>query len=337
MLRIFTGDATGEAGSSSPVASRGRRSGFRNVPGAAGGVAAGLGHVDIGQPDRRSTQNVSGAWPTANANRTSVFERFVALGDYDDSMLGPEDLYPDGRGYRGLGRPSRSSGLPPKPRRRLREPGGPRLQGTARSVASSSSLRSRSEPDLASILGGINDVLRRRLDLDRVVGDLDAMAAALSAQGATVLTFTFPDPTAVITVAAARIRARVASSTPASGRCPLPAAPSSSTSSTTASPIPRSGARIASTPTASATHGWRPPRRPRSGSGSRDGGWALPLPPPPPRRALARYGSDAVWMGRHMAPWLLRRLRGVSSGDGRSAKRPELLPVAAAVPSDEPG
>jgi len=50
-----------------------------------------------------------------------------------------------------------------------------------------------------------------------------------------------------------------------------------------------------------------------------------------------RYGSDAVWMGRHMAPWLLRRLRGVSSGDGRSAKRPELLPVAAAVPSGEPG
>ncbi len=60
-----------------------------------------------------------------------------------------------------------------------------------------------------------------------------------------------------------------------------------------------------------------------------------PLPPPPARRALARYGSDAVWMGRHMAPWLLRRLRGVSSGDGRSAKRPELLPVAAAVPTEE--
>ena len=29
-------------------------------------------------------------------------------------------------------------------------------------------------------------------------------------------------------------------------------------------------------------------------------------------------------MGKHLAPWVVRRLRGVSSGDGRLAKRPQL-------------
>jgi hypothetical protein len=32
-------------------------------------------------------------------------------------------------------------------------------------------------------------------------------------------------------------------------------------------------------------------------------------------------------MGRHAAPWVIRRVRGRSSGDGRIAKRPELSPV----------
>jgi hypothetical protein len=36
--------------------------------------------------------------------------------------------------------------------------------------------------------------------------------------------------------------------------------------------------------------------------------------------------SHAVWAGRYLAPWVLRRLRGVSSGDGITAKRPTLQP-----------
>jgi phosphatidylinositol alpha 1,6-mannosyltransferase len=41
----------------------------------------------------------------------------------------------------------------------------------------------------------------------------------------------------------------------------------------------------------------------------------------------ARYASDALWAARHLTPWLVRRARGVSSGDGREPKRPEMLPV----------
>jgi hypothetical protein len=48
---------------------------------------------------------------------------------------------------------------------------------------------------------------------------------------------------------------------------------------------------------------------------------------------IARRGSasalagEAVWVGRHMVPWIGRRLRGRSSGDGARPKRPELAPV----------
>lgn len=42
---------------------------------------------------------------------------------------------------------------------------------------------------------------------------------------------------------------------------------------------------------------------------------------PPVHRRLA---ADLRWAIRYLAPWIGRRLRGVSSGDGVSAKRPEL-------------
>jgi hypothetical protein len=35
--------------------------------------------------------------------------------------------------------------------------------------------------------------------------------------------------------------------------------------------------------------------------------------------------DDARWVRHHLGPWIGRRLRGVSSGDGLTCKRPELL------------
>jgi hypothetical protein len=55
--------------------------------------------------------------------------------------------------------------------------------------------------------------------------------------------------------------------------------------------------------------------------------WAQPLPPAPPARRHRALAADLAWGRDHFAPWVLRRLRGRSSGDGRVAKRPELLPV----------
>ena len=57
--------------------------------------------------------------------------------------------------------------------------------------------------------------------------------------------------------------------------------------------------------------------------------WREALPPHPagaPRWLLAR-SRDLQWARTYAAPWLQRRLRGVSSGDGMTPKRPDLLPV----------
>lgn len=54
--------------------------------------------------------------------------------------------------------------------------------------------------------------------------------------------------------------------------------------------------------------------------------WATPLEPEPVPRAVALAGN-AAWARVHLAPWVGRRLRGRSTGDGRTAKRPVPTPV----------
>lgn len=55
--------------------------------------------------------------------------------------------------------------------------------------------------------------------------------------------------------------------------------------------------------------------------------WRAPLPPLPTPSLLRRRQDDLRWATRHLAPWVVRRLRGTSSGDGIVAKRPELVDV----------
>jgi lysophospholipase L1-like esterase len=53
--------------------------------------------------------------------------------------------------------------------------------------------------------------------------------------------------------------------------------------------------------------------------------WDTP-PYPPGGRWLAARSADLVWAGKHLAPWVRRRLTGRSSGDRITAKRPDLGP-----------
>jgi hypothetical protein len=60
-----------------------------------------------------------------------------------------------------------------------------------------------------------------------------------------------------------------------------------------------------------------------------DDSWAHPLPDPAP---LSGHRWHAVadelrWAVTFLGPWIARRLRGRSSGDSRTAKRPRLLAV----------
>jgi lysophospholipase L1-like esterase len=56
--------------------------------------------------------------------------------------------------------------------------------------------------------------------------------------------------------------------------------------------------------------------------------WREPLPSPASSPGwLAARRQDMVWAWEYAVPWVQRRLRGTSSGDGMSPKRPELLPI----------
>ncbi|MFD7921140.1 SGNH/GDSL hydrolase family protein [Streptomyces sp. NPDC059740] len=52
-----------------------------------------------------------------------------------------------------------------------------------------------------------------------------------------------------------------------------------------------------------------------------------PWPPEEQRSAAASRRETVMWAREHLVPWIGRRLRGESSGDGVEPKRPELLPL----------
>ncbi len=181
-------------------------------------------------------------------------------------------------------------------------------------------------PDLASIVGGINDILRPKVDLDAVAGDVEAIVAALRESGATVLMLTYPDPAQIMAFAR--------------GASPRVLAYNDALRS------------IASQHDAClmdlGRHGvvdprlWHPDRLHANSAGHErialaaadalglpdaTDAWRVPLPRPPRESRSARVRREAEWAGRYFAPWVIRRVRGRSSGDGILPKRPALAPV----------
>ncbi|MBD0740231.1 SGNH/GDSL hydrolase family protein [Streptomyces sp. CBMA29] len=63
--------------------------------------------------------------------------------------------------------------------------------------------------------------------------------------------------------------------------------------------------------------------------------WTLGLPPAVRPGWTARRTADVRFTRRHLVPWIGRRLTGRSSGDGRPAKRPDLLPYPAGPSYDD--
>jgi lysophospholipase L1-like esterase len=64
--------------------------------------------------------------------------------------------------------------------------------------------------------------------------------------------------------------------------------------------------------------------------------WTAPLPPAVRPGWAARRTADLRFTRRHLLPWIGRRLTGRSSGDGRPAKRPDLLPYGPVPPEAAP-
>jgi lysophospholipase L1-like esterase len=56
-----------------------------------------------------------------------------------------------------------------------------------------------------------------------------------------------------------------------------------------------------------------------------DPDYILPLPPAKPTPFIKAKALDAAWIATFVIPWIIRRLRGKSSGDNRVAKYPSLI------------
>lgn len=180
--------------------------------------------------------------------------------------------------------------------------------------------------DLVSLVGGGNDTLRPRADPDHLAARLERGVAALRAAGADVLLATGMDSRESPLVRTNRPRVAVLNSH-------------------IWSIARRHGAYVLDMWGMRSLRDWRmwsDDRIHLTTDGHRrvaqaalvalglppdDERWDDPLVPLPPPPLGARVRSDAAWVRRHAYPWAARHLRGRSSGDGRSPKRPELAPV----------
>lgn len=251
-----------------------------------------------------------------------AFTRFVALGDSQTEGIGDPD---DNGGHRGW-----ADRLAAK-----LTAANPDLLYANLAVRGSRSARIRAEqlepalalkPDLVALIAGMNDLIRPRFDQAATLADIEAMFAALTDSGATVLTFTFPDIGSVAPIVrplSGRVRTINAEMRLLAAKYGVTLVDFESVGTTT---DPRA---------------WAEDRLHLSPLGHEivaqavadtlalpgaDASWRDPLPPLH-RASTERIIGELRWVADHLVPWVGRRLQGRSSGDGVLPKRPELSAV----------
>jgi len=187
------------------------------------------------------------------------------------------------------------------------------------------------QPDLVSLVAGGNDLLRPGTDPDRLAADLEAAVVSFREAGADVLLATGVDPRQTPIIR--RTRGRVAVF-----------------NTHLWSIAARQGAVVLDQWGAAWLQDarlWDPGDRIHlTAEGHRrtalaaaaalgvpvagdDSDWRTPLEPAPPRPPREVLAQELAWVRGFVVPWVGRRLRGRSSGDGRAAKRPELQRLSA--------
>ncbi|GAB3077218.1 SGNH/GDSL hydrolase family protein [Intrasporangium mesophilum] len=182
------------------------------------------------------------------------------------------------------------------------------------------------EPDLVSIVGGGNDILRPKADLDGLAARLEDAVAKIRSTGADVLMATPVDPADAPLVKATRGRAAIHTSN-------------------IWSIARRHGAHVIDQWGLHALRDWRMWAEDRIhmtseghrrvalaalealGHPSEDHDWTRPLDPAPPISRREALQANAQWAREYVGPWVHRRLTGRSSGDNRLAKRPDVTPL----------
>jgi lysophospholipase L1-like esterase len=251
------------------------------------------------------------------------FERYVAIGD--STVEGLDD--PDGRGgYRGWAN-RLAERIASQQGRLLYANLGVRGRTTRQVREEQLAPALAMRPDLSTVVAGTNDVLSRRFNPRGFGEDLYAIQSALVDQGAAVVTFTLPDLTPVMPFARV-LGSRVLRMNEAIRDACL-----------------RSGAilcDLAAHPVASDPRVWSDDRLHANSAGhariadalayslglpNTSLAWAEPLPEQASPTIADRVRAELAWGRRYLLPWLWQHLHGRSSGDGRAAKRPDLLPV----------
>ncbi|WP_114905696.1 SGNH/GDSL hydrolase family protein [Ornithinimicrobium murale] len=185
------------------------------------------------------------------------------------------------------------------------------------------------QPDLVSIIGGGNDILRPGADPDALAAALEEAVARIRATGSDVLMATPSDPAGAPIVERTRGKAAVYV-----GHL--------------WSIAERQGAYLLNQWALTFLRDWRMWGRDRIhmspeghrrvalaayeslGHTAEEADWRIPLPPQPRPGRLEAFRDNATWAREYAAPWVGRRLRGTSSGDNVPPKRPSLTPVRAA-------
>jgi lysophospholipase L1-like esterase len=256
-----------------------------------------------------------------------VAQSFVALGDSFSEGIG--DPRPDGSGDRGWADrfAERLAAVSPGLRYANLAIRGKMLQQVIdEQVPTAVAMR----PDLVSIAAGGNDLLRPRTDPDTLAQPFNDAVERLTGAGSQVLLFTGFDPGTFPLIRFIRGRAAVFNGhlrvIARRHNCLL---------------VDLWPMRVLADPRM-----WSDDRLHLGPDGHRrvalrvcevlgipvDEDWREPIPDGPRpasayRAALAARRQDAQWARDHAAPWVRRRLRGASSGDHMSPKRPELLPL----------
>jgi hypothetical protein len=184
------------------------------------------------------------------------------------------------------------------------------------------------KPDIAVVVTGTNDVLRRNFDRDAIEEDLYFMQRALVDAGALVITLTVPDLTPVMPLARLMRRRVLALNEAIRRACWRSGAIACDLARFAVSSDPRllSPDRLHAN---SAGH-----IRIAEGVAFCLGlpgssmHWTEPLAEPLRTTRGGIALAEVVWVAKHLLPWVWRHLRGRSSGDGVTAKRPELTSVA---------
>ena len=190
-------------------------------------------------------------------------------------------------------------------------------------------------PDLISIVGGGNDILRPGVDLDAIADRLESAVVRIRATGADVLLATPTDTRDAGLFRALR------------GRHAIHTANLFTIAQ-------RHGCYVLNLWGLAALRDWRMWAQDRIHLTSEgharvaeaalvalghhaQPGWDLPLPPAPAAARREQLRAHVEWLRRDAGPWVQRRLKGESSGDHLEAKRPMLtvVPGGPCQPSEQ--